>query len=126
MGEGRGYLPAPPGGGAKGGYYPRHAYLFRSKCGPRPGGLYPAPTATAAVAALPEAAATSCFSPVQPPPPSAPSAFQVWAARFRTRHWPTPPSFSTAPRPSPLWVGRKYCRSELAPHSPPSLIGQGA
>lgn len=68
VGEGRGYLPAPPKWAEpRAGIYPRHAYLFRSWCGPRPGGLYPTPAA-AATAALPAAAATSCFSPVQPPP----------------------------------------------------------
>ena len=127
VGEGRGYLPAPPGAGPKAGIYPRHAFLFRSQCGPRPGGLPTAPAATAAAAAaLSTTAATSCFSPVQPPPPSAPFAFPVWAARFRTRHWLMPLSFSTSPRPAPHWIGLKCCHSEPAPYSLPGIIGQEA
>lgn len=122
-----GVFTRPPGAGPGAGIHPGHAYLFGSQCGPSPGGLSRAPASAAAAAAtaLPAATATSCFSPVQPSPPLAPSAFPAWAARFRTRHWPKPLSFSTAPRPAPLWVGLKYCRSELAPHSLPSLIGQG-
>lgn len=110
VGEGQGYLPAPPGGGARGGYLPRACLLVpilvraETLRPPRwfqlPPPLPPPPSPRPPL--LPASLRFGL------PSPSAPSALLVRAARFHTRHWLMDPSLNCEPHPAPYGVGPPY------------------
>lgn len=128
VGEGQGYLPAPPGGGARGGYLPRACLLVpilvRAETLRPPPWFQPPPPLPPPPSPRPPILPASLRFGL--PSPSAPSALLVRAARFHTRHWLMDPSLNCEPHPPPYGVGPPYPAREPAPHSLLTAIGRRA
>lgn len=130
VGEGQGHLPAPPGGGAKGGYLQRARLLVpilvRAET-PAASTRFQAPPLLPSPPPSPRPPLLPASLRFGLPSPSAPSALLDRAARFHTRHWPVAPSISPEPHPAPHGVGPPYPARNwpLIVFSPPLDEGPG-